>query len=153
MLTVQKAEEFQGQGIGLPPLLPVDRKELQGHRLGTELAGQGLLQGGPELGQVDRGDELKHQPMEPVGEGLVVAGTGDQMGEPAALGLQLTPQHLDLVLDQGDGPAGDMGDVQVGEDVGMALEELRMGPQIGGYRGLQTRLEGVHPFGRGLGPS
>ena len=74
--------------------------------------------------------------MEAVGEGLVVAGPGDELGQEATFALYLGAQQAHLMLDQGQGTLGAMGQAQAGGQLGVAQEECRVGLQVGGDGGI-----------------
>ena len=92
-----------------------DGKQLEGDALGVELAAQGLVQHRLDPRLVRGDDQGQGQGVQAAGEGLVVAGPGDDVREAAALVVELTAQDADLMLHQGDGRAAGVGDAQAGD--------------------------------------
>src|SRR5690606_4653841 len=77
-----------------------------------------------------------HQPpretVHPLGQLLIGARDGDQLGEARVGALVLLAQHLDLPLDQRYRTAGGVGHAQGGQQLAVALEEIRMRAQPAG---------------------
>jgi hypothetical protein len=85
---------------------------------------------------------LQHEAVQTAGEGLVVAGPGDELCQQAALVFHLGAQQAHLMFDQGQGALGTVGQAQAGGQFGVAQEECRVGLQVGGDGGIpgQGRL-------------
>jgi len=104
----------------------------EGDGLGLEFPPQRILQQGLQGRPVRGGNELDHQGVDAGGEGLVVPGPRDELGEDLAIILDLVAQQMELVFDQGQGAGRAMGQAEAGGQVWVTDKEVRIGLQVGG---------------------